>query len=57
MNLTTQDSKEILNAVQSLAKIQINQNLETYRYDVLNILYEKLSYKSSLFWLVDDQKI
>ncbi|MGE7093698.1 response regulator transcription factor [Lysinibacillus sp. NPDC048646] len=56
MNLTTQDSKEILNAVQSLAKIQINQNLETYRYDVLNILYEKLSYKSPLFWLVDNQK-
>lgn len=56
MNLTTQDSKEILSTVQSLAKIQINQNLETYRYDILNILYEKLSYKSSLFWLVDNQK-
>lgn len=56
MNLTTHDSKEILSTVQSLAKIQINQNLETYRYDILNILYEKLSYKSSLFWLVDNQK-
>lgn len=56
MNLTTQDSKEILSAVQTLAKIQINQNLESYRYDVLNILWEKLSYKSSLFWLVDNQK-
>ncbi|KOS69770.1 hypothetical protein AEA09_06870 [Lysinibacillus contaminans] len=51
-----QESKELLNTVQSLAKIQINQNLETYRYDVLNILYEKLGFKSSLFWLVDDQK-
>ncbi|MGE7110334.1 hypothetical protein [Lysinibacillus sp. NPDC047702] len=43
MNLTTQDSNAILSAVQTLANIQINPNLETYRYDVLNILYEKLS--------------
>lgn len=56
MNLTIQDSKEILNTVQSLAKIQINKNLESYRYDVLNILNEKLGFKSSLFWLVDEHK-
>jgi len=52
VNLTTQDSKEILSAVQTLAKIQINQNLETYRERLFKVYLVKETVTTILSWRI-----
>ncbi|MEH6941687.1 response regulator transcription factor [Bacillus sp. JJ722] len=54
MRLTTEEYDNVLYAVEELAVKQINTNLDRYRMDVLQILYNAFKYSTSLFWIMDN---
>lgn len=54
MRLTIEEYDKVLCAVEELAVKQMNTNLDRYRMDVLQILYNAFNYSTSLFWVMDN---